>query len=394
MSEPLHVRWIGPFAKRTGYGQATHDYLLALHLAGVSLDIQPLHDADSEDLDPRYGALLDLVGPKKPPTHIVVHTIPRYANEFVTGDLAPTSGIRKVCVTTWETNRFPKEDAKRLDQAFDLVIVPSEFCRRSMIQAGLPTTKVWGIPHTFDPRFWILPKDHYEDQAARSPYIFYSILSWTDRKNPIGLLKAYLSEFRASDDVHLRIVSPVVNEDDITTLVRCMGLDDLPSVEFLGRHDQKGRLSETDLRHIHYDSDCYVSASRGEGWGLGAFEAACVGNPVIVPGFSGWTDYLDDYSNKEYIGGFPTPAVTPEVKIGKGLDIGGIHITSMASGAPTGIAGDQDWWEPNLADLKSAMRAAYKRRQAKSSVDQGRFVERFGYSTIGGKWWPVLENLQ
>ena len=385
----MHVRWLGPISCPTGYGQATHDYLMALHEAGVSLDIQPIHDANSEDLDPRYGSLLDLVSPKKPPTHIVVHTIPRYAHEFVTGNLEPSKGIKKICITTWETDKIAREDASRLAEAFDAVIVPATFCRDVFAAAGFPPSRIHVVPHTFDPRFWITPG---AKKPRSGPYKFYSILSWNERKNPIGLLKAYLPGFTSKDDVLLRIATPTVNEEDLAALARCMGLPDLPPVEFLGcvTLGQK-RLTETELRALHEDSDCYVSASRGEGWGLGAFEAAIVGNHVIVPQVSGWRDYLNLYGNKYYIGHSWTPAVTPEIKIGKGIEIGGMKISAVAAGAPTGIAGDQNWAEPDLSHLKLAMRKAYGRRLGKDFSDQGKFVELYGYRTVGPQLKAILE---
>ena len=51
-----------------------------------------------------------------------------------------------------------------------------------------------------------------------------------------------------------------------------------------------------DIDHLHTRGDCYVSLTRGEGWGLPAFDALLFGNPVIITGWSGQLDYLgDDY---------------------------------------------------------------------------------------------------
>ena len=36
------------------------------------------------------------------------------------------------------------------------------------------------------------------------------------------------------------------------------------------------------------------SCARGEGWGLGGFDAAAHGNPVVTTGFGGQLDYLAD----------------------------------------------------------------------------------------------------
>jgi glycosyltransferase involved in cell wall biosynthesis len=44
---------------------------------------------------------------------------------------------------------------------------------------------------------------------------------------------------------------------------------------------------------LHKIGDCFVSLARTEGWGLGAFEAARLGNPVVMTGYGGQLDFLD-----------------------------------------------------------------------------------------------------
>ena len=43
---------------------------------------------------------------------------------------------------------------------------------------------------------------------------------------------------------------------------------------------------------LHEMGDCYISLARTEGWGLGAFEAARLGKPVVMTGYGGQLDYL------------------------------------------------------------------------------------------------------
>jgi hypothetical protein len=43
---------------------------------------------------------------------------------------------------------------------------------------------------------------------------------------------------------------------------------------------------------LHAIGDCFVSVTRGEGWGLGPFDAATLGNPVIITGWGGHLDFL------------------------------------------------------------------------------------------------------
>ena len=53
-------------------------------------------------------------------------------------------------------------------------------------------------------------------------------------------------------------------------------------------------LSEEEVDDLHRRGDCYLSLSRGEGWGLGAFDAAAWGNPVIVTGWGAAAEFLPD----------------------------------------------------------------------------------------------------
>jgi len=44
---------------------------------------------------------------------------------------------------------------------------------------------------------------------------------------------------------------------------------------------------------LHTRGDCYVTLARGEGWGIGAFDATAYGNPVVATGWGGFLEYLD-----------------------------------------------------------------------------------------------------
>jgi len=52
------------------------------------------------------------------------------------------------------------------------------------------------------------------------------------------------------------------------------------------------RLGNVDIEALHRLGDCYVSLTRGEGWGRGAFDAATHGNPAIMTAYGGHLDFL------------------------------------------------------------------------------------------------------
>jgi glycosyltransferase involved in cell wall biosynthesis len=52
-------------------------------------------------------------------------------------------------------------------------------------------------------------------------------------------------------------------------------------------------LSDGEMLALHETGDCFVSLARTEGWGLGAFEAARLGRPVVMTSYGGQRDYLN-----------------------------------------------------------------------------------------------------
>jgi glycosyltransferase involved in cell wall biosynthesis len=62
---------------------------------------------------------------------------------------------------------------------------------------------------------------------------------------------------------------------------------DPPAVRLVARE-----LGDNDICALHRRGNCFVSLCRSEGWGLGAFDAAAHGKPVVTTGYGGQLDYL------------------------------------------------------------------------------------------------------
>ena len=52
-------------------------------------------------------------------------------------------------------------------------------------------------------------------------------------------------------------------------------------------------LSDGEMLALHERGDCFVSLARTEGWGLGTFDAARLGKPVVTTDYGGQLDFLD-----------------------------------------------------------------------------------------------------
>jgi hypothetical protein len=114
---------------------------------------------------------------------------------------------------------------------------------------------------------------------------------------------------------------------------------DAPPVHLVTR-----RLSDAEIAGLHTRGDCFVSLCRSEGWGLGAFDAATYGNPVVITGFGGQLDYL---------GGSPYLVDHQLVPVADPVDLHG--------GAP-----GQHWAEPDV-DHGAALL-----REAAANLDEAR----------------------
>ena len=379
-----HVLYVGPFAQHTGYAQAGHDTLLAMHRAGISIEIQPIIACNTDDLDDRYKELLSFVRgtpghEKKPMTHVIVHTVPAHAHRFIEG--AP-KGVKLIAMTTWETSNMSIEFEERLADIFDAVWVPSDFCRESVTHHGkLPIERVCVVPHPFNSAHWRLVERPKQDEI----YTFYSVLSWCERKNPIGLIKAYFAEFSNKDNVELLIKGSPCAEDIAAIAASCgVPLDELPLLEFEPKY-----FDHDDMVDLHWSSNCFVTAARGEGWNLPAFEAAIMGMPIISPCWGGQMEFLKHYGNVQLIRTNLTPAIAPP-QTDQTLELGGLSVQAVKQVAPGGITVKQWWGEPDLEELAFHMRRAYDFR-LRQSLDSLKVLESsFGYATIGAQIRELL----
>lgn len=386
----MKISYYGHFFKPTGYAQAAHDYAMALIGAGVDLEIVPLTDCDTNSLDPYYFPLLDhvrAVGGKrvtdKSETHRIVHTMPAYARCFVTGEHEPGDDVKRICITTWETDRLPEGFADNL-KTFDCLIAPSTWCARVL---SLSTGRaVLCVPHTFDPGRWPVQKN----PPPEIPYRFLAVLSWSERKNPIGLLKAYWSAFPHGESVELNVLTPFYSKEDVAALAARMGLSNFAPVYFITE-----RQSHEQLLSWYHNSHCYVSATRGEAWHLPAFEAAILGKGVICTNWSGHRDFLGEYGGWQPIPVLLTPAVPADAQIAKPMTVCGVRIQPIHEVAPCGINARQFWAEPGLEYMREKMRQVWSGQNLlhpKGGHTRQDFEAKYGYPAVARKFRELLEN--
>src|SRR5262245_2631747 len=302
------VRYYGHVGGASGYGQAANETCMAILEAGIDLEIS----TDGKQLRPPYLPLSRYIkheeGLTPRPDAIVVHTLPIDCAKLLRR--VDHAAVRKVIAyTTWEGASPTSEPVNQaMRSGFTDIWVPSH-CNDVSFSQGL--SGYWGSVGTIS----VVPHAFSSDLAgpaarvgakATGTYRFYYIGAWNARKNPEGVIRAYLREFSKSmgDDVALVIQAYGAGESACTVARIATGLrlEDTPPIIF-----SRARISDAAIRDLHQSCNCFVTATRGEAWNLPAFDAMVTGNHIIAPAGMGSDDFLLETSAALYPGR-PVPA--------------------------------------------------------------------------------------
>jgi glycosyltransferase involved in cell wall biosynthesis len=225
------------------------------------------------------------------------------------------------------------------------------------------------------------PDPSTDDASER--FVFYTVAEWNERKAVFRTVEAYLRAFTSRDPVVLVIKTS--HRDQTATqsagggtagagttawsLARVLaGHRDPPAVQLVTR-----ALTGAEITTLHRRGHCFVSLCRSEGWGLGAFDAAAHGKPVVTTGFGGHLDYL---AGSPYLVGFElVPVIDP-------------------AGAPS-YTPDQRWAEPDVDHAAALMRQIAADRQQASAVAAPIAAEvrrRYRPETIAAAFQSAVEQ--
>ncbi|HSN01606.1 MAG TPA: glycosyltransferase [Rudaea sp.] len=308
----------------SGYGQAAIAYVRALVNAGVPVQWIPLDwlpermAAGSWTLpDGRPRRLLEQCGTHghlADVTALVGRTSAPVAHDTVIVQAPPEawpqvfeSGKRNIGVTVWETDRAPAHWLPLMRLA-ERVIVPCEFNRTAFLRSGLERP-VHVVPH-IRRHSW---REYAPSDVARARAklgipagnrVFYTINAWDPRKNTPALVRAFARAFAADAPVSLLIKTGATGHGDApfypvlpTRELVLQAMRDATAET--GRQPAQiilvdAELDGDDIDLIHALGDIFVSLTHGEGWGLGAFEAATLGKPVIMTAWGGQCAFLGE----------------------------------------------------------------------------------------------------
>jgi len=375
-----------------GYFTAAKRYMLGLIHSGIPLTWTPMVPGDDWGMNLHPFTERRIGDPdldsycNRPVEYdtVIAHTPP----EFYPMWRKREAGKRLIGYTVWETDQIPPHWPPLLNMA-DQLLLPCHW-NKSVFRRCNVLVPIDVIPHIAD-----VHEPTAQDTVFNidpETFVFYTIGTWTARKGIQQTIQCYLDAFTAEDSTLLVIKTTKTGyqQSVLTRLHRTQKLyhllrsslklpnyfkfradADVLIQNILRKSNRPPRiklisdeLSEDAIRDLHRRGDCFVSLCHSEGWGLGAFDAAARGKPVIITGYGGQLDYLD-------------PALSHLVD----YDLVPVRDDHDSKN----FRKEQQWAEPKISVASQFMRRVYQNpaeAREKARVLQHRIHERFGEEAV------------
>jgi GT2 family glycosyltransferase len=197
------------------------------------------------------------------------------------------TGKFKIGYTMLEVDGLPAEWVRQANM-MDEVWVPSTFNERTFRDSGVKVP-IRVVPLGVDTAYF---SPNIRGVKPEQGFTFLSVFEWGERKAPEVLLRAFSDEFGVDEPV--RLLCKANNFDPSFTIKG--------EVAKLGLRPDGGRiviaenqiLQQYELGVLYRSADCFVLASRGEGWGMPILEAMACGLPVIATNWSSQADFMTE----------------------------------------------------------------------------------------------------
>ncbi len=279
------VNVIGHFCYPSGLRVSVEAIVEAMGLVGIPTSLRDVRtDARDDPAHVRFDGLEsgDI-------TLIHAQPEPFFAEAYARADLAERNPrTYRIAYWYWEFDSIPEAWCAHAETV-DEVWTATEFIAHGLRERlSIPVRTLFpGV--TLAP-FQVRDRSYFKLDPDRFTFLFtFHMVSVMERKNPLGLIRAFKMAFRANE---------------LVTLVLKTSFGDRHPVQFQELLDAAANestitiidevFSSDDVLSLMNACDAYVSLHRSEGLGLTMAEAMLMGKPVIATAFSGNMDFMNE----------------------------------------------------------------------------------------------------
>jgi GT2 family glycosyltransferase/glycosyltransferase involved in cell wall biosynthesis len=247
----------------------------------------------------------------------------------------------------------------------------SEFCGTVLEQIGIPSAECHVLHHGYSREV-----DIAEPLRRRgSGFRFLTVTNSHDlpRYNTTAIIDAYEREFTAADPVTLVVKDYGASAVDTSLRERLQRRTGGPALEYLSEFTDK-----RELIGLYKSCDAFVSAHRGEGFGMKILDAMVCGLPVVTPLFGG-----------------PTAYCTPQNCLPVAFSMTGV--TDGVDAKSLTLFNEPLWAEVDADDLQRQLRKVYTDRAAAATIARtGRadVIERFSWDRAATRLLQIVSELK
>jgi GT2 family glycosyltransferase/glycosyltransferase involved in cell wall biosynthesis len=331
------VNVAGYFASEKGVGEAVRADIRALAASGIPYVLNNFTDPGSHNQETEISGFSTENPYPVNLIHVNADAMPAFVRRM--GDCY-LAGHYNIGFWAWELSQFPSCWNSSFEY-LDEIWVPSHFVRAAIQRkTSLPVVT---IPHCLTSAPMAQRKGRKEFDLPLGTFLFLFVFdfhSYSERKNPLGLIRAFKEAFTDRDDVLLLLKSSHgCGSELLTTLEHAARGARIRILDCV--------LPRRDMNALMSLADCYVSLHRSEGFGLTMAEAMAIGKPVIATEYSANLDFMTRENS------FLVPSELVEIR----QDVG-----PYSKGCV--------WAEPNLSEASRLMRYVFENRKVAEAVGQ------------------------
>lgn len=334
------VLYFGHIFNASGYAAGSRGVVLALHEAGYRVRVVPISAQNDWEgiLPPAVRTTLQalIYTPIALERALCIH-----AHGADTWHM--DSGARHVVGRTmFETDRLPPDWVPRCNGVHE-VWVPSTFNVETFKRAGVAPSKFRLMPEGVDTGRFRPGLEPLELPGGRG-FNFLSVFDWQHRKGWDVLVRAFVQEFQAGEDVALvlKVYQYNLPDRNIAAEIDALRAEVAGPLGAAPIIVLQGRLPEDQMPRLYAAANAFVLPTRGEGFGRPMLEAMACGLPTLATNWGGHLDFMT--AENAYL----------------------IHCEAPV---PVGVANDipifdgHAWAEPDLMHLRHVMRHVFTQRE-------------------------------